>query len=88
MLGATVRDIIVLLSRDFLRLVLVAFVVAVPVAYLAMQRWLEDFAFRIELGPAVFALAGGGALLIALLTVSFQAIRAAMTNPVDSLRYE
>ena len=87
-LGATGRNIIVLLSRDFVRLVLVAFVVAVPVAYLAMQRWLEDFAFRIELGPAVFALAGGGALLIALLTVSFQAIRAAMTNPVDSLRYE
>lgn len=87
-LGATVRNIIMLLSRDFVRLVLVAFVVAVPIAYIAMQGWLEDFAFRIELGPTVFALAGGGALLIALLTVSFQAIRAALTNPVDSLRYE
>ena len=87
-LGATMSNILVLLSRDFIRLVLVAFVVAVPVVYFAMQRWLEDFAYRIDLGVSVFALAGGLALLIALLTVCLQAVRAALANPADSLRYE
>ncbi|MFQ5568705.1 MAG: ABC transporter permease [Rhodothermales bacterium] len=87
-LGATAHNIVVLLSLDFIRLVLVAFVVAVPAAYWAMLQWLEDFAYRIDPGPAVFILAGGVALLIALLTISFQAVRAALADPVDSLRYE
>ena len=65
-----------------------AFVVAVPVAYLAMERWLEDFAYRIDLGVGVFALAGALALGIALLTVSYQALKAALADPVRALRYE
>jgi len=87
-LGATVQHILVLLSRDFVRLVLVAFVVAVPVIYVAMQRWLEAFAYRIEISWEQFLMAGSLALVIAFLTVGFQAIKAALTDPVDSLRYE
>lgn len=87
-LGATVSSIVALLSKDFLKLVLVAFGLAVPVAYYAMNRWLEDFAYRIELGPGVFLLAGGAALVIALATAGVHAVRAALANPVESLRYE
>jgi putative ABC transport system permease protein len=87
-LGASVAGVAALLSKDFVKLVLVAFVVATPLAYFAMQRWLQDFAYRIEIGWWVFALAGGIALLIALLTVSFQALKAALANPVEALRYE
>lgn len=73
---------------DFLKLVGIAFVVGAPLAYFAIQRWLEDFAYRIELGPGMFLLAGFAALGIALATVSYQAIRAALADPVKSLRYE
>ncbi|HMB93500.1 MAG TPA: hypothetical protein VKP65_21790, partial [Rhodothermales bacterium] len=65
-----------------------AFVVAAPLSYFAMNRWLEDFAYRTEIGAGVFLLAGGLALLITLLTVSYQAIKAALADPVESLRYE
>ncbi|HYE58783.1 MAG TPA: FtsX-like permease family protein, partial [Rhodothermales bacterium] len=85
-LGASTRSLVGLLSKDFLRLVGVAFVVATPLAYLAMGRWLEGFAYRIELGPGAFVLAGGLALLIALATVSTQALRAASADPTKSLR--
>ena len=87
-LGASVASLALLLSKDFARLVLVAFALAAPLAYLAMRRWLEDFAYRVEIGPGVFLLAGGLALLVALATVSFQAVRAALADPVESLRYE
>jgi putative ABC transport system permease protein len=87
-LGASVNGIIALLSKDFVKLVLLANLVAWPVAYFAMSKWLQDFAYRIDLGWRVFALAGGLALLIALLTVSAQAVKAALANPVNSLRYE
>ncbi len=87
-LGATVSGIVGLLSKDFVKLVLVAFAVATPLAYFAMQRWLQDFAYRIDIGWSVFALAGGIALGIALLTVSYQALKAALANPVEALRYE
>jgi putative ABC transport system permease protein len=87
-LGATVAGIVGLLSKDFVKLVLVAFAVATPLAYFAMQRWLQDFAYRIDIGWWVFAFAGGIALVIALLTVSYQAIKAALANPVEALRYE
>lgn len=87
-LGATVPGIVVLISRDFVKLVLIASVVAGPVAWLAMNRWLEDFAYRTEIGWWVFALAGCVALVIALLTIGAQAIRAARANPVKALRYE
>jgi putative ABC transport system permease protein len=87
-LGASVSQIVTLLSKDFLKLVLIAFVIAVPVAWYAMHRWLQDFAYRIDISWWIFALAGVLALLIALLTVSFQAIKAALANPVKSLRTE
>jgi putative ABC transport system permease protein len=68
--------------------VLAGFVVAAPLAYYAMNKWLEDFAYRIEIGMGVFILAGLLALAIAWLTVSYQSIKAALANPVESLRYE
>lgn len=87
-LGASVPGVAMLLSKDFITLVLVAFVVAAPVAYFAMTRWLEGFAYRIDVGLGTLVLAGVLALLIALVTVSIQAMRAAMADPVQSLRYE
>lgn len=86
--GATVPQIILLLSKEFTSLVGIAFVVAVPGAYLLMDRWLNEFAFRIDLSWYLFALAGVLALGVAWLTVSFQSIRAARSNPVEMLRYE
>ena len=86
--GATVAGIMVLLSKDFARLVLVAIVLAAPLAFLAMNRWLETFAYRTELSWEIFLAAGLAALLVALSTVSYQAIRAARANPIDSLRHE
>lgn len=87
-MGATVTSVVGLLAKDFLKLVLIANFIAWPVAYIVMNNWLQDFAYRIAIGWWVFALAGGLALLIALLTVSFQAIKAALANPVEALRYE
>jgi putative ABC transport system permease protein len=87
-LGASVSQIVALLSKDFIKLVFIAFVIALPVAWYAMNQWLQDFAYRIDISWWIFALAGILALLIALLTVSFQAIRAALANPVKSLRTE
>ena len=87
-LGASVSSILTLLSKDFLRFVGVAFVVAVPLAYLVVSRWLDGFAYRVDLGPGVFVAAGLAALAIALAAVSAQALRAASADPVESLRYE
>lgn len=87
-LGATIANIVGLLNKDFLKLVLLGFVIAVPVAWYVMHQWLADFAYRIKIGAGIFVLAGGAALLIALLTVSWQSIRAALANPVKSLRTE
>ena len=87
-LGAGVFGLVALLSKDFVRLVVIAFVVAGPVAYLAMQRWLADFAYRIDLSVGVFLLAGGLALAVALAAVSYHAVKVARTDPVKSLRYE
>jgi putative ABC transport system permease protein len=87
-LGAGISNIVSMLSKDFLWLVFIAAVIAMPVAWWAMSRWLQDFAFRISIGWWVFAAAGVIALLIALLTVSSQAIKAAIANPVKSLRTE
>ncbi|MCG3120621.1 MAG: hypothetical protein ALAOOOJD_03402 [bacterium] len=87
-LGASVTGIISLLAGDFLKLVALANLIAWPVAWYAMNQWLQNFAYRIDIGWWIFALAGGLALLIAFATVSTQAIRAGLANPVDSLRYE
>jgi len=85
-LGASVLQIVVMMSAEFVRLVLIAFVMAVPVAYYGMSKWLEGFAYKVSIGWFVFVLAGLVALAIALVTISFESIRSAMGNPVDSLR--
>ncbi len=87
-LGASVSRIMVLLSKDFLLLVIIAFVIAAPVAWWAMNKWLQDFAYKTDIGWMVFAVAGFAAIAIALVTISFQAIKAAIANPVKSLRTE
>jgi putative ABC transport system permease protein len=87
-LGASVGNIVLLLSRDFIRLVIIAFVIASPLAWYIMHTWLQDFAYRIDLEWWVFAIAGLLAVAIALATISYQAVRAAISNPVTSLRSE
>jgi putative ABC transport system permease protein len=87
-LGASVSEIIGLLAKDFIKLVLIAIAIAIPAASFTMNRWLEDFAYRINIGWYVFVLAGLMAILIAFITISFQSIKAALTNPVKSLRSE
>lgn len=87
-LGATVSGIVRLISKDFVKLVLIAVLLASPIAWWLMNKWLEDFAYRIEIQWWMFASAGAIAVIIALITVSWQAIRAAVANPVDSLRDE
>ncbi|KAA5542840.1 ABC transporter permease [Adhaeribacter rhizoryzae] len=87
-LGASVTNILTLLSKDFLKLVLIANLIAWPLAWWGMRQWLQDFEYRINISPGIFALAGVAALLIALLTISIQAVRAALSNPVNSLRNE
>jgi putative ABC transport system permease protein len=87
-LGATVTAIVHLLSIDFIRLVGIAFLIAAPLAWLAMHRWLSTFAYRTPISWWIFATAGATAVLIAFITISFQCIRTAMANPVESLRSE
>lgn len=87
-LGATVTNISAMLSKDFIKLVLVSMFIAFPVAYWAMDKWLQSFVYRVNISWWVFVVAGISALLIALLTVSFQSIKAAFANPVKSLRTE
>jgi putative ABC transport system permease protein len=87
-LGASVGSIVTLLSKDFLKLVLIAIVIASPIAWWAMTKWLQDFAYRTNVGAMVFVITASIAVCIALLTISFQAIKAAIANPVKSLRTE
>jgi putative ABC transport system permease protein len=87
-LGASVSGIVSMLSKDFLKLVFIAILVASPLAWWAMHSWLQDFAYKISIGWWIFLLAGAVALGIAMLTISFQAIRAAIASPVKSLRTE
>ena len=87
-LGATVTNILILLSRDFIRLVLVSILLATPIAWWAMHSWLQDFAYHIPLSPWVFAVADVLAIVIAVLTIASQSIRAAVSNPVQSLKTE
>ncbi|MDP4214179.1 MAG: ABC transporter permease [Bacteroidota bacterium] len=87
-LGATASSITALMSKDFLKLVIIAILIASPIAWWAMSKWLQDFAYRVPIDWWIFVLAGGTAVVIALFTVSFQSVKAAMSNPVDSLRSE
>ena len=87
-LGASAPQIAALLSGDFARLVMVAFVVSTPVAYFAANRWLDSFAYRVEMSWGIFLVAGLTALGVALLAVSYQSVRAALADPVKALRYE
>jgi putative ABC transport system permease protein len=87
-LGASVQNVVTLLSRDFLKLSILAALIAFPVGWYFMNKWLEDFAYRINITWSVFIIAGLSTLLITLVTISFQAISAAIANPVKSLRTE
>jgi putative ABC transport system permease protein len=87
-LGATPVDIASMLSKDFLKLVLIAVVIASPIAWYFMNGWLEDFAYRTTINWWIFILAGLAAIVITLCTISFQSIKAALVNPVKSLRSE
>ncbi len=86
--GARISEVMAMLNKDFVKWVAIAFVIATPIAYYAMNKWLENFAYRIELSWWIFVLAGAWALGIALLTVSWQSWKAATRNPVEALRYE
>ena len=87
-LGATVQNIVGILAKDFLKMVLIGFLLAIPIAWYAMRQWLQDFAYRIDMAWWMFALAGIFALILAFFTISSQSIKAALSNPVDSLRNE
>jgi putative ABC transport system permease protein len=86
--GAQVYQIMMMLNRDFIKWILVSFIIAVPIAYLVMKKWLESFAYKIALGWWIFALAGLLAIVIALITISLQSWNAARRNPVEALKYE
>jgi putative ABC transport system permease protein len=87
-LGASVSSIIRLLAMDFIKLVFIAIILATPIAWYLMHNWLQDFAYRISINWSVFALAGALAILIAFVTISFQAVKTALVNPVKSIRSE
>ena len=87
-LGASVTSVVRLLSNEFLKLVMIAFIISAPVAWLASEKWLEGFAYKADISWWMFAIAAVVVMAIALLTVSFQAIRAGMSNPVDALKTE
>jgi putative ABC transport system permease protein len=87
-LGASVSGLVKLLSKDFLKLVGISILISIPIAWYAIDNWLQDYAYRIEINWWVFVMAGVVAILIALVTVSFQAIKAAIANPIDSLKTE
>ena len=86
--GATTFELVTLLIKDFSMLVLIAFVISVPVAYYFGSRWLDNFAYRTDIGVFIFILAGIVSLFLAVLTVSYHTIKAARANPIKSLRYE
>jgi len=87
-LGAGLRDIMVMLTSDFVRLVVLANIIAWPLGWLLMDNWLKDFAYRIQISWLVFIAAGSAAFIIAIATISVQAIKAALMNPIKSLRTE
>jgi putative ABC transport system permease protein len=87
-LGSSVRGIVILLSKDFIKLILVAIVIAIPLCWWAMNKWLQGFAYRITIGPVVFIEAGTIALMVAMATIAWKSVKAAIGNPIQSLRNE
>ncbi len=87
-LGASLLDIITLFAKEFFLLIAIAFLVAAPVAYITMHNWLENFAYQVSVGKGIFLISIGASFLIAAITISFQAVKAALSNPVISLRTE
>ncbi|HEY8733307.1 MAG TPA: FtsX-like permease family protein, partial [Puia sp.] len=87
-LGSSISGIVILLSKDFIKLILIAIVIAIPLCWWAMNHWLQGFAYRITIGLVVFIKAGMAALSIALITMAWQSVKAAMSNPISSLRNE
>jgi len=87
-LGATARNIVYLLSKEFTLLIIIAFAISAPVAYYIMHKWLQNYTYRIQLGVSIFLLAIIGSIIIAWITVGHRAIKAAVANPVKSLRTE
>jgi ABC-type antimicrobial peptide transport system permease subunit len=87
-LGASAQNIVYLLSKEFTVLIMIAFVVAAPVGYYVMHQWLQNYSYRIQLGASIFLLAIISSIVIAWITVAHRALRAAMANPVKSLRME
>ncbi|MFM8740709.1 MAG: ABC transporter permease, partial [Cytophagales bacterium] len=85
-LGASVSDIVVMMSKDFLKLVLIGLVIAMPIAYYAMEKWLNEFAYNVGFGWMVFVYAALAGVLVAFGTVSYHSLRAATSNPVNSLK--
>jgi len=87
-LGASVSGIVSLVSRDFIRLILISFLIAAPIGHFIMNQWLKEFTYKTNIGFDVFLISGIGIVLIAAITVSWQSIKAALTNPVNSLKSE
>jgi putative ABC transport system permease protein len=87
-LGATEQSLLVLLSRDYVMMILVSLLLSVPITWYLMSNWLQSFQYRVEVGWQVFALAGGLSLLVALITISYQALKTAWTHPAETLKYE
>jgi len=87
-LGSSVAGIVTLISKDFIRLVVISIVIAIPVTWWAMNQWLNDFAYRVKIGPGIFLIASVIAIFIAVITISWQSLKAALANPVNSLRNE
>ena len=88
LLGASVESIVFLFSKEYIKLILIGFVVASPLAWYVMNLWFNDFAYKIEIGPSIFLVGLGTTFLIAIITVGYRSLRAATVNPVDSLRSE
>jgi putative ABC transport system permease protein len=87
-IGAKTSEIVILLNKNFIKWIIAAFVIACPIAYFAMQKWLQNFAYRTSISWWLFLVAGMIAFIVAILTVSYQSYKAASKNPVESLRYE
>ena len=87
-LGASLTQIITLVNKDFIRLIGLSFLIAIPIGWYAMNTWLQEFAYKIHLGPSIFIGAIVVAIVIAILTVSYKSVKTALTNPVNSLRSE